>query len=167
MSKNILSYSFQNFSAVLGKVLTSSSVFLQCSRNWQMILKKNWGTSYRSFQGIWVPLKWPFNCKIICIRFQYWLTKIGTSLFVKSQAKNQNKFSIQLMGRNFIQSSPGINFRTSFIEHLFMWFIFHYGWHWFSKLCRLQHVTYYRKWYREYYFQIAKFVKNTFSIVYG
>ena len=41
----------------------------------------------------------------------------------------QNKFSMQVMGRNFTRSSPGINFSASFIQDLFMWFIFHYGSH--------------------------------------
>ena len=34
--------------------------------------------------------------------------------------KNQDEFCIQLMRRNFIWSSPGINFRASFIQRLFM-----------------------------------------------
>ena len=34
------------------------------------------------------------------------------------------KFSIQLMGRNSIRSSPGISFRASFVQHLFMFFFF-------------------------------------------
>ena len=38
---------------------------------------------------------------------------LTTRLFDKSQTKKQNKFSIQLMERNFIRSSPGINIRTA------------------------------------------------------
>ena len=37
-------------------------------------------------------------------------------LFVKSQTRNQNKFSVQLMGRTFIWSGPSINFRASFFN---------------------------------------------------
>ena len=40
--------------------------------------------------------------------------------FMFKQTNNQNKFSIRLMGRNLIRSSPSINFKTSFIQHLFM-----------------------------------------------
>ena len=47
---NILSHSFENFSAVLGKVLAPSSVFCQCLA--VVNQKKVWGTPYGSFQGI-------------------------------------------------------------------------------------------------------------------
>ena len=84
---NILSHSFQNFSAGLGKLLASSSVFCQSLRNGnrQLIIKKIWGTPFGTFQDIWLPLTWPLNCKIKCIRIQCWLTKIATRLFDKPQ----------------------------------------------------------------------------------
>ena len=51
---NILSHSFQNFSAVLGKVLVPSSVSCQCLRNGnrELIIKTIWGTPYESLQDI-------------------------------------------------------------------------------------------------------------------
>ena len=83
-----------------------SSVFWQClkSGNRQLIIQINRVNLYESFQSIWSPFTWPLNCKIECIRIHYWLTKIDVRLFVKSQKNNQNKFSIQLMWRNFIRS---------------------------------------------------------------
>ena len=72
---------------------------------------------------------------------------------------------MQLMGRNFIRSSPGINFRASFIQNY---------------LCGLPFIMddidfasysdndtpYTIAKDTEMLFEIAKFVKNTFSIVY-
>ena len=45
------------------------------------------------------------NCK--CMRIQYWHTKTGTRLFDKSQTRNQNKFSIHLMGKNLFGVPQG------------------------------------------------------------
>ena len=44
----------------------------------------------------------------------------STGLVQDYLIKNQDEFCIQLMRRNFIWSSPGINFRASFIQRLFM-----------------------------------------------
>ena len=99
--------------------------FFSKFRNRQLVIKKI--NLEHTLRGIWLPLTWPLtlvNSKIKCIRIQYWFTKIGTRLFNKSQTKNQNKFSIQLMGTKFIWTSLGINFRASFIQHLLTWLIF-------------------------------------------
>ena len=86
-----------------------SSVFWQWlkSGNRQLIIQINRVNLYESFQSVWSSFTWPLNCKIESYEFIIDSFIIGVRLFVKSQKNNQNKFSIQLMWRNFIRSQPG------------------------------------------------------------
>ena len=45
-------------------------------------------------------------------------------MFMKQETKNENKFGISLMRRNFIFGTSKANFRTPLVSHIFMWFVF-------------------------------------------
>ena len=130
MSKQISEYFqpfFSKFQWGLRKILAPSSVFCQCLRSGNRELDL--------FKAIDCLSRDLFSAKLNAYGFSIDSLRLVED-FVKSQTKNLNKFNIQLMGRNYIRSSPGIHFRASFVYLLFMWFVFHYECHWFYKLHR-------------------------------
>ena len=85
----------------------------------------------KRFGSLLTDLFWAFDCLwhdlLIAKLSAYWSSIDSLGLvqdWYKPKTKNQNKFSILLMRRNFIRSSRRINFRASFIKHHFMWFFF-------------------------------------------
>ena len=65
----------------------------------------------------------PSIAKLNAYRFSIDSLRLVQDHLTNRKTKNQNKFSIQLIPvRNFTWSFPGINFRASLIQHLFVWF---------------------------------------------
>ena len=46
--------------------------------------------------------------------------KADKKIFMKQETKNENKFGISLMRRNFIFGTSRANFRTPLVSHIFM-----------------------------------------------
>ena len=156
-----MSHSFQNFSVVLGNVL-SVTVPLSILEKWKSPVD-----NHKRFGALLTDLSKAFDClshdllisKVNAYEFSIKSLRFLQNYFSYRKKKKQNKFSIQVTRRNFIQGSPGINLGP-LLFNIFLCYLFFIMEH-------IEHTIHYRKRCGRCYFQISKFVRITFSMVYG